>query len=293
VTTTHELENTEIFGPRVADVVAALERLEAIQWFGDVGRPSHVFHVLSASTEDFARGLSRSGPLPPMKPVIKRSYAEVRARSTGADPTIARALAEDTRSRAGCPRAEGARLASFVAVSRVLRPLAPRIFRGALLDFATDQDAPAAIDARGGRVPGVAERAQIAHTASRTLPELLPSIILSACAESATDGSGIWMPLRSVRQRLTDDLRLGCSADLSRNHLACATAAVELAWEATFNILNETIYGVSCHIASIVRRPRGAFDLWAPWVAALAMGLPIFGLHVPGTLGLFQMRMPC
>ncbi len=52
------------------------------------------------------------------------------------------------------------------------------------------------------------------------------------------------------------------------------------------------MYGLTCHVASLVIRPKGSLDLWAHWVEMMAIGLPVFGLYVPGRLTFFLKR-PC
>lgn len=115
-------------------------------------------------------------------------------------------------------------------------------------------------------------------------------MILDTCIQvGATDGQGIWLPQLAVAERLVEELRLAYPIEEHTNEeVVTASAALQLAWNATANLLNEMLYGLTCHVSSLVIRPKGSFDLWAPWVEMTTIGLPVFGLYLPGRLSFFR-----
>ncbi|MEO5927563.1 MAG: hypothetical protein ABIO72_02555 [Patescibacteria group bacterium] len=289
-----DVDNEALFGPRLDELLRVLERLEAITWLTPRETHEELLDVLAPRVDAFVRGLQRSGTVPPMKATITGSFAEVRAcghRVTRV-PGIARAVADDGATRSKRPRAEGACLAGFAAISRVVGRLAEPLFQGAVIDFAAEPDAAALIRFFGATPPPVAERARIAHDALAQLPSAVPRLILDTCIQvGASDGQGIWLPQLRVAERLVEQLRVAYPIeDHTNEEVVIASAALQLAWNATANLLNEMLYGLTCHVASLVIRPKGSFDLWAPWVEMMAIGLPVFGLYLPGRLSFFAKR---
>lgn len=205
-------------------------------------------------------------------------------------PTIAWAIGEDDGLRRTAPRSVGACLAGFCVAARVVGALAGPLLRGALADFAADTDAPAVIEFLGGTAPSVAERARIAHEVGTSLPELLGQLVVEICIQQGgAAGQGISLPHKAIAEWLSDHVAVAYPiGHRTLKEGICAGAAIQLAWAATSVLLNEMLYGVTCHAASLVMRPKGAFELWAPWVDLVAAGLPVFGLRVPGKLHFFQ-----
>lgn len=174
-----DVDNELLFGPRLDELLRTLERLEAIPWLTPRERRGDLVDVLTPRVDAFVKGLRRSGAVPKMTPVFTGSFAEVRASGRKATrvPGIARAVADDATTRSKRPRVEGACLAGFAAVARVVGRLAEPLFRGALVDFAAEPDAAALIQFFGATAPPVAERVRIAHEALAGLASAVPHLI--------------------------------------------------------------------------------------------------------------------
>lgn len=247
-----DVDNEELFGPRLDELLRALQRLEAIPWLRPKESHGDLPDLLGRRVDSFVKGLRRSGAVPPLRAVLVGSFAEVRASGGKVTrvPGIARAVADDGATRSKRPRAEGACLAGFAAISRVVGRLAEPLFRGALIDFAAEPDAATLIRFFGATPPPAAERARIAHDALAELSGIVPRLILDSCIQvGAPDGQGIWLPQFHVAERLVEELRiLYPIKDHTSDEVVTASAALQLAWNATANLVNEMMYGLTCHV---------------------------------------------
>jgi len=73
--------------------------------------------------------------------------------------------------------------------------------------------------------------------------------------------------------------------------MRCASLALATAWTSTYLLLSGMVISLSRSTESIVMRPQGSSDLWAPWLDLIDTGVPAFGsMQSPARFALFRKR---